>query len=172
MELPSAIHGKANPEPGDMRRLDPAIRTVWAIKYMIFFGVLLIGALIYDVIGIFAANRWLIPGIATVLVLIVGGSISYFVPKFRYRFWRFELRQEELLLERGILNRVRTVVPLRRIQHLDVSQDILEREFSLGKLIVHTAGTRSSDVVLPGLRYEEAESLREAMKHYILEDTL
>jgi uncharacterized protein len=63
-------------------------------------------------------------------------------------------------------------VPLRRIQHLDVSQDILEREFGLGKLIVHTAGLRSSDVVLPGLQHEVAERLREEMKHYILEDAL
>jgi membrane protein YdbS with pleckstrin-like domain len=67
---------------------------------------------------------------------------------------------------------VRTVVPLRRIQHLDVSQDIIEREFDLGKLIVHTAGTRSSDVVLPGLDFEEAERLRDELKNFILEDTI
>ena len=84
-------------------------------------------------------------------------------------FWSWQPRSK---LERGIWNRVRTVVPLRRIQHLDVSQDVLERNFDLGKLIVHTAGTRSSDVVLPGLRYEEAERLRDTVKHYITEDAV
>jgi len=155
-----------------MRQLDPSIRTVWAIKYLIFFGVLFVAAVIYDLTGLFSADRFLFPGLASLIVFFAGGAVSYFIPRLRYRFWRFDLRQEELLLERGILNRIRTVVPLRRIQHLDVSQDIFEREFDLGKLIVHTAGTRSSDVILPGLRYEEAERLREEMKHYILEDTL
>lgn len=94
------------------------------------------------------------------------------LPLLRYRFWRYGLRTEELYLERGILNRVRTIVPLRRIQHLDVSQDVLEREFDLGKLIVHTAGSRSSEVVLPGLNYEEAQALRDTLKNYILEDAV
>lgn len=93
-------------------------------------------------------------------------------PRLWYRFWRYSLRGEELYLVRGIFNRVSTVVPLRRIQHLDVSQDIIEREFDLGKLIVHTAGTKSSDVVLPGLAFAEAERLRDELKHFILEDTL
>jgi len=63
-------------------------------------------------------------------------------------------------------------VPLRRIQHLDVSQDVLEREFDLGKLIVHTAGTRSADVVVPGLAYAEAEQFRDDLRNYITEDAL
>jgi hypothetical protein len=67
---------------------------------------------------------------------------------------------------------VRTIVPLRRIQHLDVSQDVLEREFSLGRLVVHTAGSRSSDVVIPGLKLEMAERMRDEVKRYILDDPL
>jgi uncharacterized protein len=67
---------------------------------------------------------------------------------------------------------VRPVVPLRRIQHIDVSQNLIEREFELGKLIVHTAGTRGNTVIVPGLRIDEAERLRDRIKHYVLEDTL
>jgi uncharacterized protein len=73
---------------------------------------------------------------------------------------------------RGVFNRVFTIVPLRRIQHLDVSQDIFEREYDLGKLIIHTAGTRSSEVILPGLAIEEAERLRDEMKKVITDEAL
>ena len=155
-----------------MKPLDPAIQKVWMIKLGIFTAVGLLGALAYEVLNLFDDARLLPMGVAVGVVVVLGGLLTFTLPRLRYRFWKFDLRAEELYLERGIFNRVRTIVPLRRIQHLDVSQDILEREFALGKLIVHTAGTRSSEVVLPGLRYEEAERLRDSMKHYILEDAV
>lgn len=75
-------------------------------------------------------------------------------------------------MEHGVLKHVRTVVPLRRIQHVDVSQDLIEREFALGRLVVHTAGSRSSDVVIPGLPLPDAEEIRDKIKRFILEDPL
>lgn len=154
-----------------MQPLDPSIKTVWTIKLGIACALLTLGAVSYDIFQLFDPDRW-IPFGTTGLILLLGLTLTFLLPRLRYRFWRFDLRSEELYLERGIWNRVRTIVPLRRIQHLDVSQDVLERNFDLGKLIVHTAGTRSSDVVLPGLRYEEAERLRDEVKHYITEDAV
>ena len=156
-----------------MEPLHPSIKTVWTIKFALLFTALLLAALTYDAVQYFGdADAFPPPPLLSVVVLVVGALITFLVPAFRYRFWRYALRTEELYLERGIFNRVRTIVPLRRIQHLDVSQDLLEREFDLGKLIVHTAGTRSSDVILPGLRMEQAEQLRDDVKRYLLEDTL
>jgi uncharacterized protein len=156
-----------------MKPLDPSIRIVWMIRYLIWTFVLSAGLFVYDLTRVFSDRGWILPfGVAALLLLCVGVALSIFVPRLRYRFWRYELLPDELYLERGVLNRVRTIVPLRRLQHLDVSQNIVEREFGLGKLIVHTAGSRSADVVVPGLRYEEAERLRDQLKHYILEDVL
>ncbi len=143
---------------------------VWRIKLGIGAGLAVLGTLAYEVLNLFDGGPPLPFGVTTALVLAAGLALCLIAPPLRYRFWRYALRPEELYLERGIFNRVRTIVPLRRIQHLDVSQDVIEREFDLGKLIVHTAGTRSSEVVLPGLRYEEAEQLRDAMKRHILEE--
>jgi len=96
----------------------------------------------------------------------------WWLPRLRYRYWRYALGPEELILERGVLVRVRTIVPLRRVQHLDIAQDLIEREFGLARIVLHTAGTRHSAVVLPGLRQEQAEALRDAIKRYPLEETL
>ena len=156
-----------------MRSLEPAIKTVWTIKYAFFSGCLLIAAVLFDVFrAISQPDSGWPPGLLSGLVFVVGGTITLVIPRLRYRYWKFDLRPDELYLERGIFNRVRTIVPLRRIQHLDVSQNILEREYNLSKLIVHTAGTRSSDVVLPGLNMVEAERLRDDVKRYILEDAV
>ena len=149
-----------------MHPLDPAIKKVWTIKLAAGWAVVMVGMLVWDVIRLFDQSRSLPFGVLS------GGALVFLLPPLRYRFWRFNLSTEELYLERGVWNRVRTIVPLRRIQHLDVSQDVVERNFDLGKLIVHTAGARSSDVVLPGLRYEDAERLRDEVKHYITEDAV
>ncbi|MDX1546103.1 MAG: PH domain-containing protein [Rhodothermales bacterium] len=155
-----------------MRPLDPAIQTVWTIKLAVLWTVIVLGVLTYDVLRLFDAGRTVPAFVPTLAALAAGLAVTLAVPRLRYRYWRFDLRAEELYLERGIWNRVRTVVPLRRIQHLDVSQDVIERSFELGKLIVHTAGTRSSDVVLPGLHITEAERLRDEVKHSITEDAV
>ena len=155
-----------------MHPLDPAIKKVWTIKLAAGWAVVLLGMLVWDVIRLFDQSRSLPFGVLSGAALVLGLTVVFFLPPLRYRFWRFNLSTEELYLERGVWNRVRTVVPLRRIQHLDVSQDVVERNFDLGKLIVHTAGARSSDVVLPGLRYEDAERLRDEVKHYITEDAV
>ena len=155
-----------------LRPLEPGVRTVWRIKAALFWTLVFIAVAIYDVTSVFGNGGYLPFGVPMAISAIVGVSWSVLQPSLRYKFWRFDLRPEELYLERGILNRVRTVVPLRRIQHLDVSQDVLEREFDLGKLIVHTAGARSSEVVLPGLNYDEAQHLRDTLKSYVLEDAV
>jgi uncharacterized protein len=153
-----------------MRRLEPAVQTVWTIQSGISSTVLLLLVLIADLLVFTGAGRPLPVGVPTGVLAIVSILYVFVVPRLRYRFWRFALREEELLLERGIWNRVRTVVPLRRIQHLDVSQSVVERPLGLGRLMVHTAGTRSNAVELPGLAIDEAERLRDTIKEYVIED--
>lgn len=160
-----------------MRQLEPAIKKVWTIQAVITtLGLTAAVFFFYDLPDLFRANpdRWLpIPvGLMSGLVFVLGLVAGFGLPRLQYRYWRFDLRPEELYLERGILTRVKTIVPLRRIQHLDVSQNIIEREFELGRLVVYTAGTQSNNVVLPGLNYEEAEHLRNEVRHYILEDAV
>lgn len=129
-------------------------------------------ALFYELTHLFEPERGTPPGFWVLLVLLVGGGLSWWLPALRYRYWRYALKPEELVLERGVLVRVRTIVPLRRVQHLDIAQDLIEREFGLARVVLHTAGTRHGAVVLPGLRLEQAEALRDEIKRYLLEETL
>jgi len=133
---------------------------------------LVVAALVYDIFQFFETEKAVPFGVFPGLVLLLGFGLSFWLPVFRYRYWRYALRATELVLIRGVFNRVHTIIPLRRIQHLDVSQDLFEREYELGKLIIHTAGTRSSDVVLPGLHIDEAERLRDEMKKVITDEAL
>lgn len=152
--------------------LDPSIRSIWRIKFAGLLLATFLPALFYDLTHLFSPNSWLPFGVLSGTVLGLGLLHGVVWPYLRYRAWGFALRPEELYMEHGVLNHVRTVVPLRRIQHVDVSQDLIEREYALGRLVVHTAGSRSSDVVIPGLPLPEAERIRDAIKRFILEDPL
>jgi hypothetical protein len=169
-EAPAAS-GTVASEASSLHALDESVRIIWGLKYAGAWGILLAAVFFYDLTHLFDPS-WLPFGVLSGGVLLIGGIYSLVWPQLRYRRWGFSLRPEELYLEHGVVTHVRTIVPLRRIQHLDVSQDLLEREFALGRLVVHTAGSRSSDVVIPGLPLEEAERIRDEVKQFILEDPL
>ncbi|MFO8098241.1 MAG: PH domain-containing protein [Salinibacter sp.] len=154
------------------RSLDADIQTVWRIKLAGLVLLLFLPVLFYDLTSLFSPDSWLPFGLLSGTMLVGGILFILFWPRLRYRAWQFALWPEELYREHGVITHVRTVVPLRRIQHVDVSQDLLEREFALGRLVVHTAGSRSSDVVIPGLPLAEAERIRDEIKRFILEDPL
>jgi membrane protein YdbS with pleckstrin-like domain len=155
-----------------IRSLDPSIRTIWLIKMAGMSMLLFLPVLFYDLTHLFSPDSWLPFGVLSGTVLVLATLYCLAWPRLRYRSWGFALRPEEIYMEHGVLQHVRTVVPLRRIQHVDVSQDLIEREFALGRLVVHTAGSRSSDVVIPGLPLPEAEKIRDKIKRFILEDPL
>lgn len=154
-----------------LQPLHPSVLTVWRIGGGLWWGVLVLAGGAYDVVHLFRPGG-LPPGVLTLGVLALAALYLWLVPRLRYRAWRYALLGDELHVERGVINRVKTVVPLLRLQHLDVSQNILEKEFELGKLIVHTAGTRNSTVTVPGLAHTEAEALRDQMKAYVADDAL
>ena len=70
----------------------------------------------------------------------------------------------ELQVRHGVWTRIQTFVPLDRVQHIDISQGPLERSFAVCRLVLHTAGTMHSLVVLPGLARATAERMRDEIR--------
>ena len=157
-----------------MYSLDPAIKIIWAVGIFIqfvFYTVVLAFLEFFVIPG--NLNNWIIPkGMIAVCCFVIGIILTIAVPLLRYKFWRFEVREDEIYIERVILTRIKTTAPYRRIQHLDVQQSILERMAHLGKLVIYTAGTRGADVVIPGLPIEYAEDLRDKLKNATIEDAV
>jgi len=150
-----------------MELLDPAVKRVWMVKGLLGWGIFLLVSVMIDIILFFSNNNLFFPGLWTSLCAILCLLWILIIPRLRYHFWRYDLRDDDLYAIRGIYNRVQTIVPLRRIQHLDVEQDLIEENFDVARLVVHTAGTRSTDVVIPGLSYDEAVRLRDTVRDFI-----
>lgn len=91
-------------------------------------------------------------------------------PARRYRAWGYAMGEEELRIAHGVWTRIETHVPLARVQHIDVSQGPVERHYGVCRLVLHTAGTANSRVVLPGLSRTTAEAIRDEVRARIRRD--
>jgi len=100
-------------------------------------------------------------------VLLLSLWITVFAPGRRWRRWGYAFTGSELHVEYGLLTRVHTIVPVLRVQHIDVSQDVLERLFRVATLVLHTAGSDGNIVVLPGVSRITAEEIRDAIRQRI-----
>lgn len=88
-------------------------------------------------------------------------------PQPRWRRWGYAFTGSELHVAHGWLTQLHTIVPVSRVQHIDVGQGPLERTFGVATLTLHTAGTANSVVVLPGITRETAEAIRDAIRQRI-----
>ncbi len=110
-----------------------------------------------------AAQRWWIV-LAAALAGIVAG-LWRGERAWRYTHWRLD--EAGFTLRRGHLWRRETRVPQSRVQHLDLRRGPLQRRFGLATLVIHTAGTRHSEVVVRGLDAEDAERLRDTLARQV-----
>lgn len=106
-------------------------------------------------------------GMITAPVLALCAFILVFLPQRKWKRWGYAAGDEQLRVARGWMFRTDTIVPFKRIQHIDLGEGPIERMFGLASLTVHTAGTHNSIVTLPGLARGSAEAMRDAMRLHI-----
>ena len=109
-------------------------------------------------------------GLLLAIGLLILLYLVLWAPPRRYRAWGYAMDPEELQVRRGVWTRVQTVVPLDRVQHIDVSQGPLERMLGICSLVLHTAGTLHSQIVVPGLTRSTAERMRDEIRGRIREE--
>ncbi len=112
---------------------------------------------------------WPVGAIAAPLVAL-SAYLLLIAPGRRWRAWGYALGDDTLRVRHGVWTRIETHVPLARVQHIDVSQGPVERRFGVCRLILHTAGTLNSRVVLPGLARATAEAIRDDVRARIRAD--
>ena len=125
-------------EPAE--RLDPRAIKLWRITGVLNMLPLLIGAGFAGRALLRFGGVSFLAGVLPVLaVLALSGVVVGVAPGLRWRRWRYEIRPDEVDLQRGILWISRTLVPLDRIQHVDTRQGPLQRRFGLSTVVFHTA---------------------------------
>ncbi|MGO4779008.1 PH domain-containing protein, partial [Lysobacter sp. 2RAB21] len=94
---------------------------------------------------------------------LFGAGIGMWIGFRRYRNTLWRLDEHGFAVRRGVAWRRETLVPLTRVQHLDLKHGPLQRMRGLATLVVHTAGTRHSAVAIDHLDADDAQRLRERL---------
>lgn len=86
----------------------------------------------------------------SIVVTLAAGAVGVLVvPQLRWRRWRWEVRDEEVDLRHGAISEIRTIVPMARVQHVDVRRSLVAQRFAMADLVVHTAAGATTIPMLP-----------------------
>lgn len=150
----------------ETKKLDPRAKKSWFIGRLI--GLIILG-LIY-------AGGWVflkVPvGKYIWIYLLIGGIIlaaqlasTLIYPAIEYRQWKYSIDEDKVQIVHGVYFITTSVIPVIRIQHVEIQQGPINRQLSLANISIKTAG---GGVSIPCIHKDEAEKLAE----YINEKTI
>lgn len=143
-------------EPRD--RLDPRAKRVWFISEIVQTVVWTVIAIAIAFVLIRVFDRdWLWPVVVAGAIFALSAIWAFVGPSLRYRQWRYEIREDEVDLQHGILVKTRQLVPMARIQHVDTRRGPLQQRFGLASVVFFTA---AGSMEIPALSEEHAADVR------------
>ena len=75
----------------------------------------------------------------------------------------YAIRTKDVIYKSGIIAESTTIVPLNRIQHIELNEGLLSRIYKLGSLQIFTAGGQSGHLHIAGIPINEAKSIRDLL---------
>ncbi|MCS5718091.1 PH domain-containing protein [Herbiconiux sp. CPCC 205763] len=94
-----------------------------------------------------------------VSVLALGTATMTFVSAGRIRY---QLGEDEIQYEAGILSRTAVSLPYDRIQTVSITSGLVDRLLGINHVVCQSAADQSN-ITLPGLRTDQAEATRQAV---------
>ena len=147
--------------------VEPAYRNVLRARAAIFWLPLFVGSIIADRLLL---AEFPVGALAPVLVALVALGGVVIAPNRVYRRLGYAIDDRLLRVVHGWLFHTDTIVPFVRVQHIDVTRGPIDKIFGTASLVVHTAGTHNSIVVLPGLAPDRAADMRDTIRSSIRAD--
>ena len=126
-----------------------------AVISMIVLWLAIIALLIFTIVFDFSYLFFIIAAIVGIVFLFL---FIYLFPALRYRRWRYEIFEQEIYIQHGIMIRTRTLIPMIRVQHVDTEQGPILKKFQLATVSISTAAGKH---IIPALLEEDASHLRD-----------
>lgn len=99
----------------------------------------------------------------TAALVIFSGLCIFFIPEIRWQRWYYEVDEHEIDLQSGIIIISRTLVPVKRVQHVDTRQGPILRSYGLADVTISTAATTHR---IPALDEETADKVRDQISKF------
>lgn len=144
------------PDDGRWHQLAKRYMTLQLLSTALWIAVVVVGAI---VITGFTEAAWVWIPAGILLVILVA---TFIITPRQVRAFGYRLREDDLVMRRGILFQRVVAVPYGRMQLIDITHGPLDRAFGIAQLKLVTAAATTA-VVLPGLTQAAAEELRDTL---------
>ena len=131
----------------EFQRVDKKAKTKWRFSRIIalIFAVIPFAAIVLAIFYGIGADEGsetmkIIGWIAAGIIVLVQLLSIFIYPPIEYIQWAYMIAPDRIEIKKGIFYRTHTVIPISRIQHVAVTQGVLQRPFKLSTVQIHTAG--------------------------------
>lgn len=87
----------------------------------------------------------------------------FFILKISFKKRGYAIRTKDVIYKSGVIAESTTIVPLNRIQHIELNEGIFSRMYHLGTLQIFTAGGATGHLQISGIPIDEARSIRDLL---------
>ncbi len=103
--------------------------------------------------GSFKGDSW------TVWAIGIGGfsAIASIISYFKFYFY---VKNDEIIIEKGLFQKTHLNIPFDRIQTINFRQNIIHRFFNVVSLEIDTAGSKGKEFSIAALEHDKAEAIR------------
>ncbi len=139
-------------------RLDEKAIKAWRLKGLVYtLGYVLLW------VGFILFRHFVVdlPFFTILILAIVLALISVVqvivIPIIRMYYWGYEITENDIDIQYGLIIITRSLIPMAKIQHVDTEHGPIMRFFNLATLSISTAGTVHK---IPALKFDTARALR------------
>ncbi len=101
-----------------------------------------------------------------ILIIVLWAFIAFPFIFLNYYFFTFSITPKEIRIRSGVLSRRQRIIPIDKIQNIEVTQNFLQRLLSIAKVTIETAGESGVEANFEFVSKTYAEYIRETIKNY------
>ncbi len=156
-----------------MQQLHPKAKWLFFWSYIVGLTFIFVPLSVYVFLAIFSLYKFGVSYIFMILIpfLFLGFSgffviFLYFWATWTYRNYKYQLTEDTVKIEKGVIAKHYVSIPYERVQNVDIHRGLVARLLGLSSLKIQTAGYSGyilSEGLLPGLDPQIAEQLREEL---------
>lgn len=139
------------------QRLHPDYLKVYRINWVITAVISMIIIIAYVVIAQWKDWTMIPVWIGLGVLLLECLLFVWIIPRVIYSRYKYELFENELEIQSGLIFITNVLVPMVRVQHVELETGPLMRKYQLAKVKIVTAATTHE---ISGLKLEEAQALK------------
>lgn len=152
-------------------RFQPLHKDYWKIMLIANFIILIV---ILAVLGMFLffseefRAHWPVFFAVLMSFFFIGLGLA----RISFKKRGFAFRQHDVLYKSGVISETTTIIPYSRIQHVALNEGVISRIFGLASVGIFTAGGGSSDIEIPGIEKEKAQSIKQLLMSKLTQENI